>query len=116
MRVPRRLSMNRRGEFARVREQGTSRACRSFVLATLADSAVDGLRIGLITSRRVGKAVTRNKIRRRFRSLLSKHGDRVVPGRYLVMVARHGAAEASFAQLEKDWLRLAGGLGILQEE
>ena len=116
MRVPRRLSMNRRDEFARVRKEGTSVACRHFVLASLADPAVNDLKIGLITSRRVGKAVTRNKIRRRFRSILSKHGDRLESGRYLVMVARHRAGEATFQQLEHDWLRLAKRLGILRDE
>lgn len=116
MRVPRRLSMNRRGEFSRVRSDGVSAGGRFLVMATLADPAVEGLRIGLVTSRRVGKAVTRNKIRRRLRALLSKHGDRLCPGRYVVMVARHRAGEASFLELEHDWLRLARRLGILQEE
>lgn len=108
--------MTRRAEFARVRERGQSAAGRYFVLATLADPAVEQLKIGLITTRRVGKAVTRNLIRRRFRALFSKHGDRLRPGRYVVMIARHRAGEASFAQLEHDWLRLAQRLGILMDE
>ena len=116
MRVPRAMSMTRRSEFARVRKEGASVACRHFVLATLADSSLEHLKVGLITSRRVGKAVTRNKIRRRLRSILSKHGDRVESGRYLVMVARHRAGEADFRQLEADWLRLAKRLGILQDD
>lgn len=108
--------MNRRSEFARVRERGESAASRYFVLATLADPTVEGFKVGFITSRRVGKAVTRNKIRRRFRSLLSKHGETVGVGRYVVMIARQGAAEASFLKLEQDWLRLAGRLGIVPRE
>ncbi len=85
-------------------------------MATLADPAVDHLKIGLITSRKAARrAVVRNKMRRRFRSLLSKYGDKLESGRYLVMVARHRAAEASFQELEADWLRLAQQLGILQE-
>jgi len=31
------------------------------------------------------------------------------------MVARHRAGEASFLQLEADWLRLAQRLGILRD-
>lgn len=116
MRVPRRLSMTRRNEFARVRRDGKSAASRHFVMATLADSSITHLKVGLITSRRVGKAVTRNKVRRRLRSILSKHGDRLQSGRYVVMVARHRAGEASFQQLEQDWLRLAERLGILHEK
>ena len=82
MRVPRRLSMTRRDEFARVRQQGTSVPCRHFVMATLAEPTLPHLKVGLITSRRVGKAVVRNKIRRRLRAILSKHGDRLESGRY----------------------------------
>lgn len=115
MRVPRRLSMNRRSEFARVRRDGTSLAGRYFVMATLEDPTLESVRIGLITSRRVGKAVDRNRIRRRFRALFSKHGDRIAKGRYIVMVARHRAGEATFQQLEDDWLRLAGRLEILRD-
>ena len=115
MRVPRRLSMTQRNEFEAVRKNGESVGCRHFVMATLADPAIEHLKVGLITSRRSGKAVTRNKIRRRLRSILSKHGDKLESGRYLVIVARHRAGEASFQQLEADWLRLAKRLGILQD-
>ena len=108
--------MTRRDEFAAVRRRGKSVACRYFVMATLADPALDDLKIGLITSRKSARrAVVRNKIRRRFRSLISKHGDLLQSGRYLVMVARHRAAEASFQELEADWLRLTKQLGILQD-
>lgn len=115
MRVPRRLSMTRRTEFVRVRQEGASTASRHLVMATLADAALPHLKVGLITSRRVGKAVVRNKIRRRLRAILSKHGDRLKSGRYIVMLARDRAAEATYQQLEHDWLRLADRLGILRE-
>ncbi len=116
MRVPRRLSMTRRNEFARVRREGKSVSGRYFVMATHAEPSVEHLKVGLITSRRVGKAVVRNKIRRRLRSLLSKHGDKLQSGRYLVMVARQRACEATFQELEHEWLRLAGRLGVLKED
>lgn len=115
MRVPRRMSMTRRNEFASVRKKGQSTACRYFVMATLVDPSIEDLKIGLITSRRVGNAVLRNKIRRRLRSIISKHGEFLHSGRYLVMVARHRAGEASFEQLETDWLRLARRLEILRD-
>jgi ribonuclease P protein component len=108
--------MNRRSDFARVRREGESAASRYFVMATVADPVLAHLRIGLITSRRVGKAVIRNRVRRRFRSLLSKYGDRIESGRYLVMVARYRAGEATFEELEKDWLRLAKRLRILKDD
>ena len=61
------------------------------------------------------KAVTRNQIRRRLRAILVRHGEKLESGRYLVIVVRRKAADASFRELEEDWLRLAGRLGILNE-
>jgi ribonuclease P protein component len=107
--------MTERNEFARVRREGRSMPGRFLVMATLGDDSLQHFKLGIITSRKVGKAVTRNKIRRRLRGILSKHGERIDPGRYLVMIARNRAGEASYRQLEDDWLRLAGKLGILEE-
>ena len=109
--------MTRREEFAAVRKNGESLATRNFVMATLPHSHSGLIKFGLITSRRAARrAVVRNRIRRRLRAILVKHGDKLESGRYLVMVARHKAGEASFQELEADWLRLARRLGILQED
>ena len=116
MRLPRRLSMTRREEFAAVRKRGESLATRNFVMATLPHGELEHLKFGLITSRKAArKAVTRNQIRRRLRVILVRHGEKLESGRYLVIVARRKAADASFRELEEDWLRLAGRLGILNE-
>ncbi|HCQ33930.1 MAG TPA: ribonuclease P protein component [Verrucomicrobiales bacterium] len=117
MRVPRRLSMTRREEFAAVRTRGRSMASRNLVMATLSDSSLDHLKFGFITSRKSSRrAVMRNLIRRRLRAILVKHGEKIDPGRYLVVVARQKASKASFGELEADWLRLGQGLGIFGEE
>ena len=108
--------MTRREEYAAVRKRGDSLATRNFVMATLRYDELEHLKFGLITSRKVArKAVTRNRIRRRLRAILVRHGERLESGRYLVIVARRKAADASFRELEEDWLRLAGRLGILNE-
>jgi ribonuclease P protein component len=108
--------MTRRDEFAAVRRRGKTAASRHFVMATLSSPAVKHLKIGIIASRRAARrAVVRNKIRRRLRSICSMHGDRLQPGRYLVMVVRRPAGSAEFKDLEADWLRLASQLGILRE-
>ena len=114
MRLPRRLSMTRREEFAAVRKGGKSLATHNLVMATLPHSDPEVLKFGLITSRQASRsAVVRNRIRRYLRAILVKHGDRLEPGRYLVLVARHKAAEAGFHDLEEDWLRMARQLDIL---
>ena len=56
--------------------------------------------------------MTRNLIRRRLRAILVKHGEKIDQSRYLVIVARRKASEASFSELEADWLRLGQRLGV----
>ena len=108
--------MTRRAEFARVRREGRSVAGRYLVMATLEDPELPHLKLGLITSRKCGKAVVRNRIRRRLRAIVSRHGASLEGKRYLVLVARFSAGEAAFRELEEEWLRLAGRLGILGKE
>ncbi len=106
--------MNQRADFERVRKTGQAKAGRFVILSTLPDASLDGIRTGFITSKRSAKkAHDRVLIRRRLRALVQAHA----PGfldlqRYLVIIARAGAAEATFADLEADWLRQARRLGL----
>ena len=113
MRLPRKSSMRDRADFLRVKTTGQAKAGRFVVLSTLADSNLEGLRTGFITTRRVGKAHERNRLRRRLRALVQAHaGDFADLNRFLVTIARPGAAEASFEELEADWLKQAKRLQL----
>lgn len=70
-------------------------------------------RFGLITSRRVGGAVDRNKVRRRLRELCRLNRPDVPAGWLVVVIAKSSAAKASFADLREEWLLLARRLSIL---
>jgi ribonuclease P protein component len=113
MRLPRKSSMTRRAEFQRVKSTGRSKAGRFLILSTLEDPSLDSLRTGFITTKRCGKAHDRNLLRRRFRALVQTHApDFADLRRYLVTIARPGAASADFSDLEADWLRQARRLGL----
>jgi ribonuclease P protein component len=106
--------MKNRADFVRVKKIGQAKAGRFVILSTLADPALAGIRTGFITTKRSGKAHDRNLLRRRFRALVQAHAPGFPEtGRYLVTIARPGAAQATFAELEADWLRQARRLGIL---
>jgi ribonuclease P protein component len=114
MRLPRKSSMTSRAEFARVKNTGQAKAGRFVILSTLADPALQSLRTGFITTKRSGKAHDRNLLRRRFRALVQQHAPEFPDmRRYLVTIARPGAAQADFSDLEADWLRQARRLGLL---
>jgi len=114
MRLPRKHSMTTRADFSRVRKDGRAKAGRFVVLSTLDDPGLPHLMVGFITTRRVGKAHDRNRLRRRFRAMVQKHAEGFGDlHRYLVTIPRPGASEASFEELEKDWLKQAQRLGLL---
>ena len=63
-------------------------------------------RVGIVTSRRVGEAVERNRVRRRLREIVRAERARLSPGMWLVIVARHRAVGVEFAELREEWLSL----------
>ena len=108
--------MHRRADFLRTRKHGVAKGGRYFVLSTLADPELPGLRVGIITTRKVGKAHERNRLRRQVRAILQRHGEKIAdPRRFLVTIVRVGASGAPFGDLERDWLKLARRLRILKE-
>jgi ribonuclease P protein component len=70
-------------------------------------------KLGLITSRRVGPAVVRNKVRRRLREILRMCRTEIPAGCLVVIIAKSAAAAATFPQLRAEWLLLARRLSIL---
>lgn len=67
---------------------------------------------GIIVSKRVGSAVVRNKIKRRFREIYRHSRPSLLPHLWLVLIAAPKAATTSFQDLEKEWLRLGRKLSI----
>jgi len=105
--------MTERADFARVKKTGHAKAGRFVILSTLADPDLPALRTGFITTKRCGKAHDRVLLRRRFRALVRDHAETFAdPRRYLVTIARPGAAAATFEELQADWLRQAKRLGL----
>ena len=70
-------------------------------------------KIGIITTRRVGNAVVRNRIRRIVREIYRINQHQVRKGYWIVTMARVSSASASYQELERDWLRLAKRASIL---
>jgi ribonuclease P protein component len=70
-------------------------------------------RVGLITSRRVGGAVDRNRVRRRLREIVRLDRPSLAPGFWFTLVARAAAVRAPFCALQDEWRRLAKASGLL---
>jgi len=96
-----------------VRSEGRSVQGRFLRLSAAPDPAGGGTRVGLVTSRRVGAAVIRNRVRRRLREICRLHRAMLAPGWLIVVVAKSAAGKASFSELRDEWLILARRLPIL---
>jgi ribonuclease P protein component len=70
-------------------------------------------RAGFVTSRKIGGAVARNRVRRRLREIVRKCQHDIGEGFWIVLIARPAAARASYSALEDEWLRLARRASIL---
>lgn len=78
---------------------------RDIVLHYRMRPVVDGVgvperRLGLAVSKGVGNAVTRNRVKRRFRVLAARHQDELPEGIDVVLRAKPSAATADFASLD----------------
>ena len=102
-------------DFRKVREKGKSSQGRLLRLGVLKDSDFRPARIGLVTSKRVGGAVVRNKTRRRLREIIRADRARLAPGFDIVVVAKSSSATAAFDELRAEWLLLARRLSILPD-
>ena len=74
-------------------------------------NGLDQTRVGFAVSKRIGNAVTRNRVRRRLREALRLRLPAVQPGWDLLFIARSPLATADFAQLSavvEQVLRRAG--------
>lgn len=104
--LPKRKRLTRSMEFGQVKKQGRVYRGRLFTLSVM-PVETGGFRVGFITSRKLGQATRRNRVRRRLREIVRRHQHTLTGNAWFVIIARSGAVKASYAELEAEWLRLA---------
>ncbi|HET9418340.1 MAG TPA: ribonuclease P protein component [Chthoniobacterales bacterium] len=105
--------LTRESEFRQVRQRGRIARGNLFTLGLLQNESAAPVRAGIITSRKLGRAVVRNRVRRRLREIIRRHQYEVAAGTWMVIIARPSAARVSYQRLEEEWLRLAKRASIL---
>lgn len=83
-------------DFQTIFQKGRSFANRQFVVYSLLKEGQDNFRIGLSVSKKLGNAVTRNRIKRYIRQSILELKDQLESGNDYVIIARKPAAEMDF--------------------
>jgi ribonuclease P protein component len=86
-------------DFQRVRDQSPRVWPQRLLVLHVAPNDLDHARVGITVSGRVGKAVVRNRIRRRLREALRARLDTLAAGYDLLVVARPPSAQATWREL-----------------
>ena len=110
---PRSARVRAGSEFTLVRLKGRKAHGRYFRLGVYASPSGGASRFGVITSRRVGGAVVRVKVRRQIKEICRHIRPSVAAGFLIVTSAKPEAVGVAFADLREEWLLLARRLSIL---
>jgi len=111
---PRALRLRRRAEFLRVQGSGEKFRASDFLVFVKPvrrdQRPLPGARIGVTVTRKVGPAVTRNRIKRLVREAYRKCRESFAPGFDMVWVAKRGAENVCYAAVLRDMQRVADRL------
>ncbi|WP_124728590.1 ribonuclease P protein component [Staphylospora marina] len=106
--------LKRRNDFRRVFQSGESSANRQFVVVVLSRKGDGPPRIGVSVSRKVGKAVVRNRIRRLVKEVTRHWIPELKPGIDFVVIARTGAASMDYQQVKSSLRHVYRRAGIFR--
>src|SRR5215471_330591 len=118
--TPARLGLRRaarikhRRDFARVREEGGRLAIGCLIANWRCLPADARSRLGVITSARIGGAVSRNRARRLLRESFRVHQHQLIRPLDLVLVARASICSKGFTEVERDLLTTLRKAGLLK--
>ena len=111
LRLGRSQRITRSAVFREAYEQGR-RHVGQYMVAWLRTGAGASLRLGVVSSRKVGNAVARNRARRLLREVFRHHRSHCSGAVDIVLVARRNLLEARWPAIEQEFADLARRAGI----
>lgn len=107
--------LRRNADFWQVRKNGECKADKLAVLCVV-PNRLSHSRFGFVVGKKIGKAVRRNKIRRRMREAVRLRIPRIAGGYDVVFIARSPVADASYGEIENSLEDLLRRSGLLLSE
>jgi ribonuclease P protein component len=103
-------------EFERARTKGQRLVKGCLILNWRFDEAQTVVRLGVITSKKIGNAVVRSRARRLLRETFRAHQHQLPPTADIVLIARQSIANKSTPEVERDFLSAARQGKLLRTE
>jgi ribonuclease P protein component len=110
---PRSVRVRSRADYLKIQRSGRKAGGRYLIILSM-DNNLPATRFGITVSRKIGNAVSRNRVRRRIRELQRINRNSIVPGKDIVVIATREASGATFESMKieyNDLIRKAGLTG-----
>jgi ribonuclease P protein component len=108
-------SLKKNSDFGNVYKKGRSGANRKVVLY-IVQNGTDRNRLGISVSRKVGNSVVRHRIKRLIKEVYRLNESRYKRGYDLVFIARSGARDRTYAEMERAVMHVSSVLGMIPAE
>lgn len=110
-----RSTLKKNYEFKRLYNKGKT-AVTPYMVVYALKTQRGHRRVGYTVSTKLGKAVVRNRVRRRLREIYRLNSDRLIDSADIVIVARSRCIEAEYARMERAFLYACAELGLIRGE
>jgi len=111
-----REKLHSQADFNRVFKKGRKLENKAVkILALNRKDSLDMRRLGLVTSKKVGKAVARNRAKRRLREIFRTNKHLLESGLDLVFIIKPAAASLNYADLQRTVIDSLKNAGLYKE-
>lgn len=101
--LPKIFRMKKRVDFLHLRDKGKTVVTKSFIMQFAPSKlSSDDITIGFTATKKIGKATTRNRAKRRLREVIAKKYLQLKCGYDIVLIARSSTAQISWEKLVAD--------------
>lgn len=109
--LSRKFRISKKKEYKKIYKNGR-RVSGKFIIVFVMRNFSKNSRFGVVTSRKLGNAVKRNRTRRKLRAVIRQNMERMKNYADVVIVAKKSAVDADFYLLEKDFLFVMRKAGL----
>ena len=110
------VSINENYRFRALYSRGKTAARKTVAAYAMKNRLKTVNRLGITVSVKLGKAVKRNRVKRRIKEAYRLLEPHVKRGWDIVLVARHGALDASFGRITDDVAAALKALSLLEDQ